>query len=127
MKTALITTTINVPRVLSLYRAHDPDVMFFVAGDLKTPLETDIFCGEIDKCVYLSPELQKMHNYKSSELIGWNNDSRRNVALLEAMRWGAELIVSVDDDMLCVGSPFGKWYDIFHMPWPRRQWCAQRR
>ena len=37
MKVALITTTINIPRGLSLYRAHDPDVMFFVAGDLKTP------------------------------------------------------------------------------------------
>ena len=31
MKTALITTTINVPRVLELYCKLDPDVRFFVA------------------------------------------------------------------------------------------------
>jgi hypothetical protein len=87
--------------------------MFFVAGDLKTPLETQQFCGEMDNCIYLSPELQKMHNYKSSELIGWNTDSRRNIALLEAMRWGADLIVSVDDDMIPIEERF--WFDV-HYP-----------
>ncbi len=100
MRVALITTTIHKPEVLALYRAYDPGVMFFVAGDFKTPLETQQFCGEMDQCIYLSPELQKMHNYKSSELIGWNTDSRRNYALLEAMRWKADLIISVDDDMI---------------------------
>ena len=37
MKIALITTTIYVPRVLSLYRELGPDVAFFIAGDRKTP------------------------------------------------------------------------------------------
>ncbi len=106
MRVALITTTIYKPEVLALYRAHDPDVMFFVAGDLKTSLETQQFCGEMDQCIYLSPELQKMHNYKSSELIGWNTDSRRNYALLEAMRWKADLIISIDDDMIPMSDLF---------------------
>jgi hypothetical protein len=118
MKTALITTTINVPRVLSLYRAHDPDVMFFVAGDLKTPLETDIFCGEMDNCIYMSPAKQQMLGYKSDKIIGDNTDSKRNIALLEAMCWGAELIISTDDDMV----PFDKqicweFFDRFEQPW----------
>ena len=50
MNTALVTTTINVPKVLSLYRRLDRDVRFFVAGDLKTPAETIEFCHELGKC-----------------------------------------------------------------------------
>jgi hypothetical protein len=112
VKTALITTTINVPRVLSLYRAHGPDVMFFVAGDLKTPLETEQFCGEMDKCIYMSPAKQQMLGYKSDKLNGDNTDSKRNIALLEAMRWGAELIISVDDDM-GIGASFDETNNFF--------------
>ena len=37
MKTALITTTVNIPTVLALYRKLGPDVSFFVAADEKTP------------------------------------------------------------------------------------------
>ena len=100
MRTALITTTIHKPEVLSLYRAHDPDVMFFVAGDLKTPAEAADFCNEMDNCVYLTAHYQDGAYYKSSKLLGWNTDSRRNYALLEAMRWKADVIVSCDDDMI---------------------------
>ncbi len=118
MRTALITTTINVPRVLSLYRAHDPDVMFFVAGDLKTPKEAEDFCMELPNCVYLPPLMQEGLYPKSSKLIGRNTDSLRNYALLEAMRWGAEIIISTDDDMV----PFDKqicweFHDRFAQPW----------
>lgn len=102
MKTALITTTINVPKVLALYRKLGPDVKFFIALDEKTdndgiakfkPFRDENNC-------WMTPGWQRSLNYKSSELIGWNTDSRRNIALLEALRWGAEIIVSVDDDML---------------------------
>jgi hypothetical protein len=96
MKTALIITTINVPRVLSLYRAHDPDVRFFVAGDSKSP--PVIPYNYVDNCAYLNETAQKNLGYKCSELIGWNTIDRRNIALLEALKWGAELIVSIDDD-----------------------------
>jgi hypothetical protein len=100
VKVALITTTINVPRVLQLYRAHDPDVMFFVAGDKKTPQEAYEFCDALPNCHAYGCAQQEHMNYKSSELIGWNTDSRRNIALLEALKWGADIIVSVDDDMI---------------------------
>ena len=114
MKTALITTTINVPRVLSLYRAHDPWVDFFVAGDLKTPAETAEFCETMGHpgfkigCTYLSPDDQR--KWKSSDMIPWNSDSRRNFALLEALKSGAELIISVDDDMAPMQERF--WFDV---------------
>jgi hypothetical protein len=98
MKTALVSTSINIPKVLQLYRKLDPDVPFFVAGDLKTPPEAAEFCNSIPDCHYLGPDAQR--HWKSSELIGWNTDSRRNIAVLEALKWGAEIIVSIDDDML---------------------------
>lgn len=105
MKTALILTTINVPTVLSLYRAHDPDVRFFVAVDRKTPEEAFNFCtydvNNVRVC-YLGEQEQ----YACSDLIGWNVIARRNIALLEALEWGAELIVSVDDDNMPLDSDY---------------------
>jgi hypothetical protein len=104
VKIALITTVINIPRVLELYRKFAPAVRFFVAGDLKTPLEAATFCRGIPNCVYLAPESQK--KWKCSELLSWNNDSRRNIALLEAVAWGADFIFSCDDDMVCMRPEF---------------------
>jgi hypothetical protein len=113
MKTALITTTINVPRVLSLYRAYDPDVMFFVAGDLKTPDETKEFCDSLGNCVYLHPDEDK--HWKLAKFITHNTDSRRNYALLQAMQWKPDLIVSIDDDVIPIGEDiFGAFKKLFY-------------
>jgi len=98
MRTALITTTINVPRVLKLYRKFGPDVQFFVAADEKTPRHAYEFCADIPKCEIYSPERQRELGYECSALIGWNCVQRRNIALLEAVKWGAEVIVTIDDD-----------------------------
>ncbi len=105
MKTALITTTINVPTVLELYRQHGPDVAFFVAGDLKTPHAEVIDClkGLGVPAFYLHPEYQD--GWLCSDLINWNCVQRRNIALLEACKWGADIIVSVDDDNI----PLDRW------------------
>jgi hypothetical protein len=94
MKTALIITTINVPRVLSLYRAHDPDVRFFVACDKKTHKEAYAFVETLPnaECTDYG------YTWKCHNLIGHNTIARRNLALLAALEWGAELIVSIDDD-----------------------------
>jgi len=105
MRTALITTSINVPTVLKLYRKLDPSVKFFVAADHKTPLEAYSFCADIPDCEIYSPERQKDLGYECSELLGWNTDSRRNIALLKALKWGAELIISIDDDMGMTPAP----------------------
>ncbi len=109
MKTALITTTINIPHVLKLYRACGPDVAFFVAGDKKTP--ADAAMGS-DAPHYMSPDYQQSLGYACSDLIGWNTISRRNIALLEALKWGAEIIVTCDDD----NSPMSTdYFDRFEM------------
>lgn len=103
MKTALITTTINVPKVLALYRKLGPDVAFFVAADEKTPLEAYAFCADIPDCEIYSPDRQRELGYECSALIGWNCVQRRNIALLEAVKAGADVIVTIDDDNVAVG------------------------
>lgn len=119
MKIALITTTINVPKVLALYRKLGPDVRFFVAGDHKTPhqalgdfLDTVGRKGDVEEASeqYYHPTDQQGLNYKSSELIGWNTVRRRNIALLEALKWGAEIIVTIDDDNIPINEPVGGPY-----------------
>lgn len=98
MKTALITTTVNIPTVLALYRKLGPDVAFFVAADEKTPREAYEFCANIPNCEIYSPDRQRDLGYACSELIGWSCVERRNIALLEAVKWGATSIVTIDDD-----------------------------
>lgn len=110
MRVALITTTINVPKVLALYRQLGPRVMMFVAADEKTPLEAYEFCASIN-CEIYSPDHQSDLGYECSELLGWNNDSRRNIALLEAVKAGADIIVSVDDDMIPTEKDFFERFD----------------
>lgn len=97
MKFALITTTINVPRVLQHY--HSMDVKIFVAIDKNTSHDAINFCQyDTLNCEVLFIEQQQ--KWKSSEFIGWNTDSRRNIALLEAIKWGANIVASIDDDMI---------------------------
>jgi hypothetical protein len=106
MKIALITTTINVPSVLALYRRFDPSasVRFFVAGDQKTDhSKTQAFCDSIGECIYLPPSRQ---TYKCSDLIGWGCVQRRNIALLEAVKWGADIIITIDTDNYPVAPNF---------------------
>ena len=112
MKIALISTTIHVPKVLALYRKLGPDVKFFVAGDEKTQIDAYEFCKGISNCEYYPVARQRELRYACSEHIGWNNDSRRNIALLEAVKWGADIIVSIDDDMIPLGFDFFERFEI---------------
>jgi len=94
MKIALITTTIHVPHVLRLYRAYaGPEVRFFVAGDRKSPHgEIEALCAELGNAQYL---------YDASMVYPWApyfSSCRRNIALLAALKWGADVIVTIDDD-----------------------------
>jgi hypothetical protein len=98
VKTALCTTTINVPHVLELYRACDPDVRFFVATDDKTPTENFLDVGNM--------QVMRGEDWKCSPLIGFGSIQRRNIAFLEALKWGADVIVSVDDDNIPLDDPY---------------------
>lgn len=115
-KVALVTTTINIPTVLRLYRAYGPEVAFFVAGDLKTldlnALMPELFDSPaLGSYFYLSAERQKASHWKCSELLGWNTIARRNIATLEALKWSADIIVMVDDDNI----PMNEFYFADHV------------
>jgi hypothetical protein len=99
MRIALITTTIRIPRVLEQYRRLDKEAMFFVVGDQRTPHgEARSFVEGLGNAVYYSDTQQEKLGYCCSEIIGWNKIMRRNIALLEAIKWGADIIISIDDD-----------------------------
>jgi hypothetical protein len=116
MKVAVVSTTINIPRAISVYLTFGPHISFFVAGDLRTPPGAVEFMKPMEGVHYFGPDEQK--GWKSSELIGFSNDSRRNFAVLEAVRWGAEVLVSWDDDMLVQDDTFFAQIDrLFGEPW----------
>jgi hypothetical protein len=103
---------VNIPTVLALYRKLDPDVRFFVAIDKKTPNVAIKFCYAMDECRVCELCVE----YKCSELIGWNTIARRNIALLEALKWGAEIIISIDDDNAPVKRDYF-WDFTRHLDW----------
>ena len=100
MKTAIVTTTIGVPKVLDLYTDvfAKGDVTVFVATDQKTDTAAYEFCAANSRIICLPPSLQHNAGYECSDLIGWNCIQRRNIATLEAIKSGASLIISIDDD-----------------------------
>ena len=106
MKIALCTTTIHVPHALKLMRKCSPDVDFFIAADEKTP-EMDALMAET------RGQLVWGHFWKCSDAIGWNTLARRNIAFLEALKWGADVIYSWDNDNL----PVDRYhFDLFDLP-----------
>lgn len=111
MRKALVTTTINVPTLLTDYvkdfKAHGHDDMWvFVAGDKKTPSEAEEFCEKTSNAygvpvLYMDEHFQNatMTSYPSfNNILPWNCIQRRNVAILEAYKNGAEIIYTIDDD-----------------------------
>lgn len=105
VKVALVTTCVKVPQVLRLLRKHDSATRFFIAGDLQAPHGDMLdFVEKLGNVSYLSPAQQGC--WKSSEPVSWNSDSRRNFAVLAALEWGADLIISTDDDMIPVSSNY---------------------
>lgn len=97
---ALVTTTIGTGDILRAYRADDPNVRMIVAGDLRTPHdEVRALCGELRNALYLSPDDQDALGYATGPFVGWRSIQRRNLAILEAMREGADVIYTMDDDI----------------------------
>jgi len=113
MKIALATTTIHVPHALKLMRKCSEDVRFFVAGDRKTPKEAyEMVLSMDENSTVCLPE--SGHKWKCSEAIGWNTLARRNIAFLEALKWGADAIYSWDNDNI----PTSPYHFVpFDGPW----------
>src|SRR5229473_8346698 len=103
MKIALCTTTIHVPHALKLLRKCSDDVRFFVAMDKKTPNAAFEFVNDMEDIGAGAIAINEHgHSWKCSEAIGWNTLARRNIAFLEALKWGADVIYSWDNDNIPV-------------------------
>jgi len=107
MRFSLVTTTINVPSVLGLYRELRDDVSIVVVGDDRTPDdEVRRLLRPLGNAVYYSRREQELLGYQCSPLIGWNCIMRRNVAILEAMKLKPDVIITIDDDNIPVGRSY---------------------
>lgn len=103
MKKVIVTTTINHPTEAILKYAALKDWTLVIVGDLKTPADY-----RVKDSIYLTP----VHQYKLypvfSEIMGWNNDCRRTVGFLYAIKeLGADIVATVDDDNI----PLEGWGD----------------
>ena len=121
MKTALITTTIRVPRNIEGYFANAAahghrDIEAIVIGDHKTPAETGAFLAELtDETGYATHwwDVERQKTWlrdlpELDRLIPWNSVGRRNLAYVLAVEAGAECIITVDDDnFVADGDYFG--------------------
>ena len=116
-KTAIVTTTVNIPTFLEKYiqsfkcYSNIEKLAFIIIGDLKSPhekivnylkkLNTDITIEYWD--IKLQKEwIQKTFNSELVEQVNfaipYNSIRRRNLGYLIALEWGAEVIISIDDD-----------------------------
>ena len=110
MKTAIITTTIHVPKLLADYAAdavkHNRDVAFFVVSDKKTPPEAETFCKGVAgdsglpvRWLGISQQEEVMAAFPElNAYIPWNCIQRRNVGHLLAWMEGYEMLIAIDDD-----------------------------
>ena len=106
MKTAIVTTTIFVPKLLDDYakniRRYKHDAFFVVIGDKKTPKATKTFCKGIEKKYkvetrYLDIPAQLRYLKRYPELnkhLLYNSIQRRNIGILLAYEMGADSVDS---------------------------------
>lgn len=98
MKRAIVTTTSVAPTEALLKYveiAKRDGWHMFVAGNRETPFDKHIALNS-DYYTYITPEKQEEVSKELSDLIGWDGPQRRNFAILEAFKWGADIIATID-------------------------------
>lgn len=111
MSVAIVTTTINVPRLFEGYcqdflKHGHKDVIFIVIGDQKTPREVEQYCKSLQQQYgylfeYYDVDRQRSYLRRFPQLaayLPYNSVQRRNIGLLRAYEMGVDVIVTVDDD-----------------------------
>jgi len=99
MRKFIVTTTINEKtEALEKFDNLD-DWNLVVIGDTKTPHIT-LKNGE-----YIPAKAQNSLGFKCVEMIPWNLIQRRNIGYLVALRNGADVIATIDDDNI----PYANW------------------
>jgi hypothetical protein len=96
----IVTTTINpVTEAIRKFEAL-ADWHLVVIGDLKTPKDYNLERG-----IYVTPEMQEKYDKELSDVIGWNCIQRRSFGLLWAKDMNADVVAVVDDDNI----PYDNW------------------
>lgn len=111
MKKIIVMPTIHVPYVLTQWAASmTPNVDEIIVMDGSHPDSKTQPRGEIMELLYAieekfsvgtiyhSANAQRALGWQSAEKMGWFTTCRRNIGFLEAVKRGAELIVTLDDD-----------------------------
>ena len=95
---AVILSTIYVAEGLYKIKEYCPGWVPIVAGDLKTPHDANKqICREVGG-LYPDPQTQMKLGFLHAAAIPWNCYARKNIAYLFALKEGAELLYTVDDD-----------------------------
>src|SRR5215471_2241747 len=111
MRTAIVTTTIHVPKLLEYYIQDalafgHRDVMFIIVGDRKTPIAAREFCNDLGArypydILFLGVDDQERYLGSYPELaihLPYDSIQRRNIGMLMAYERGADLVITIDDD-----------------------------
>ena len=86
---------------------------FFVIGDEQTPdAEVRRVLRSVGSAEYYSVEDQRRLGYESTELLNWRHPGRRSIGFLEAVRAGADVIVSADDDNLALEDMYFRQFEL---------------
>ena len=100
MKKFIVCTSINPPTQAIKKFDNFKDWTLIVVGDLKTPKNYKLKNG-----IFLNKREQNLIDKKLSDLIGWNCIERRNLGILLAKKYNADIIALVDDDNI----PYKNW------------------
>ena len=91
-KMIVCTSIYEVTEAIEKYDTLD-DWNLIVVGDLKSPKNYSLKNG-----IFLNTQDQEQLFPEISSLIGWNCIQRRNIGFLYALKSGATIVASVDDD-----------------------------
>ncbi len=124
MKSAIVTTTINVPKLLENYiknvKQYKHDCIFIIIGDKKTPPEAKPYCLKLQKkynveLEYLDVDDQVEYLKRFPELgehLVFNSIQRRNIGMLLAYEKNVDFIITIDDDNFFLSSDFVKHHTV---------------
>lgn len=124
-KTAIVSTTIRVPKMLKEYCQNAKvlnygNIEIFIIGDKKTPSEARQFCEKLTSSYnipvhYLGIEEQEeiLKDYpKLKQIVPYNSACRKILGLLIAYLGGFENLITVDDDNFLADNDFFGYHDI---------------
>lgn len=130
MSEAIVTTTINVPKLLEGYvadaKANGQSPLIVVIADKKTPSEAASFCADLKSRTgadleYFSIERQEEYLMRFPALkahLPYNSIMRRNIGMLYAYERDAAKVITIDDDNFLASKNYlkthrvGEQYDI---------------